>query len=141
MRAAAPNALLIVSGDAHTFAVWYARYGLNVRPDVAVVNDSLLAFDWYRRTLQTTHPELGGVPSDVDSLLAASLPARPVELTDAPSNIPVGLSGSFLQVPSSVWCLRLAFDCRRIPVLKFAASLDSRSLTTQGICAPVERVV
>ncbi len=90
MHAAEPDALLIVSGDAHTFAVWYARYGLNVRQDVAVVNDSLLAYDWYRRTVEATQPQLGDVPSDADSLIAACLPVRPVELTDSPNNIPAG---------------------------------------------------
>jgi hypothetical protein len=90
VRAAVPNALLVVSGDAHTFAVWYARYALNERDDVVVVNDSLLAFDWYRRALEVTHPEPASLPADLEHLLADYLPSRPVELTDRPGHVPAG---------------------------------------------------
>lgn len=58
LESAPANAVILVEDDAATFALWYGRYGLNVRPDTAIVNPNLLAFDWYRRTLQATHPRL-----------------------------------------------------------------------------------
>ncbi|MCG3209554.1 MAG: hypothetical protein FOGNACKC_03181 [Anaerolineae bacterium] len=58
LESAPANAVILVEDDAATFALWYGRYGLNLRPDTAIVNSNLLAFDWYRRTLQATHPRL-----------------------------------------------------------------------------------
>ena len=55
---AAPDALILTSSDGPTFALWYAVYGLGQRPDVAPVNVSLVAFDWYRRALAERHPDL-----------------------------------------------------------------------------------
>ena len=49
---AAPDALILTSSDGPTFALWYAVYGLGQRSDVAPVNVSLVAFDWYRRRWQ-----------------------------------------------------------------------------------------
>ena len=55
---AAPDALILTSGDGPTFALWYAVYGLGQRPDVAPINVNLVAFDWYRRALAGRHPDL-----------------------------------------------------------------------------------
>ncbi len=59
---AEPDAVILTAGDARTFALWYAVYGLRVRPDLAVVNVNLYGFEWYRRALAETHPHL--LPSD-----------------------------------------------------------------------------
>ena len=67
---AAPDALVLTSGDGPTFALWYALYGLGQRPDVAPVNVNLTAFDWYRRTLAERHPDLAAALNTFD-------PARP----------------------------------------------------------------
>ena len=67
---AAPDALILTSSDGPTFALWYAVYGLGQRPDVAPVNVSLVAFEWYRRTLAGRHPDLAAALSVFD-------PARP----------------------------------------------------------------
>lgn len=55
---AEPNAVILTASDARTFALWYAVYGLRRRSDVAPVNVNLLGFDWYRRTVAATHPDL-----------------------------------------------------------------------------------
>jgi hypothetical protein len=90
----APNSLLIVSGDAHTFALWYAQYGLRLRPDVAVVNDSLVQFGWYRDVLQKYHPEIltdTDAAELTDLLLAeANVGRRQVFFTDKPESLPDG---------------------------------------------------
>ena len=38
---APPDAVLVTSQDAHTFALWYAQAGLGLRPDVSVVDRDL----------------------------------------------------------------------------------------------------
>ncbi len=55
---AAPAALILVDDDRHTFALWYARYALGQRPDVAIVNVNLLHYDWYQASLARAHPDL-----------------------------------------------------------------------------------
>jgi hypothetical protein len=58
LQLVAPQAVIITDDDVRTFALWYGRYGLALRPDVAIVNSNLLPYDWYRQTLHQTHPEL-----------------------------------------------------------------------------------
>ena len=54
----APSAIIITDNDLHTFALWYGRYGLELRSDVAIVNANLLSYSWYRQILEQTHPHL-----------------------------------------------------------------------------------
>jgi hypothetical protein len=58
LHSVAPGGVIITQTDSETFALWYARYGLAMRPDVAVVNSNLLPYAWYRETLRRTHPRL-----------------------------------------------------------------------------------
>ncbi len=74
---AAPHALILVDDDRHTFALWYARYALEQRPDVAVVNVNLLGYDWYRASLARTHPGLP-LSADAGDLVRQALDNRPV---------------------------------------------------------------
>ncbi len=46
---APPDAVLVTSQDAHTFALWYAQAGLGLRPDVSVVDRDLWGEESYRR--------------------------------------------------------------------------------------------
>lgn len=52
------GAIIITDSDPQTFALWYGRYGLGWRSDVAVVNSNLLAYAWYRQTLSQNHANL-----------------------------------------------------------------------------------
>jgi hypothetical protein len=59
MAAAPGGAVVVTQGDADTFALWYFHFALQQRPDLRVVVEPLLAFDWYRNSLQDTYPDLG----------------------------------------------------------------------------------
>jgi len=59
-----PKAIIITETDAQAFALWYGRYGLGLRPDVAIVHSHLLPYAWYRQTLQQHHPYLQLATSD-----------------------------------------------------------------------------
>jgi len=83
-----PDALILVSSDHHTFALWYYRYVLQMRPDVAVVNYLMMTFDWYRDTIATHHPELNLPPPSNSRQLRQrmalrNLEQRPVYITGA----------------------------------------------------------
>ncbi|MEA3337835.1 MAG: DUF2723 domain-containing protein [Chloroflexota bacterium] len=81
----APNALLLTVGDRATFALWYARYGLGVRPDVMVISRDLWYLDSYRETVGYTHPALAGdMPSVMlPEVLRDASRQRPVYVTAA----------------------------------------------------------
>jgi hypothetical protein len=79
MRNLPANALAFTRDDETTFTLWYFNYGLKQRPDIVVVAEGLLKFDWYRQTLKTTYPDLI-IPEGKDisiSSLAASNPSHP----------------------------------------------------------------
>ena len=96
MAVVAADAMVISSADRHTFTLWYYHYAKAQRPDLAVVDDALLGYDWYRRTLARVHGELAPcleplglatendpVPRDEAASLAdLCLDRRPVYLTD-----------------------------------------------------------
>jgi hypothetical protein len=61
LTTAVPGAVILVGGDEPTFALWYARYGLQQRFDVTPVNVHLYGFPWYQTSLLRHHPVLAAV--------------------------------------------------------------------------------
>lgn len=52
LESCAPNAIVFTFGDNDTYPLWYAQEVEGVRPDIRLINNSLLGIDWYINQLR-----------------------------------------------------------------------------------------
>jgi len=83
LAGADPGGVILAAGDRTTFALWYALYGLKLRPDLTPVNVSLYAYPWYQRALVNHHSLLaskahGGELPSLEQFVTEVSKERPV---------------------------------------------------------------
>lgn len=85
LQQVAEEAVVLTVGDRATFALWYGRYGLALRPDVTPISRDLWALPGYRAAVARQHPDLtGSAPPDAwPDLLHAAGQRRPLYLAQA----------------------------------------------------------
>ncbi len=67
LESCAPNAILFTQGDNDTYPLWYAQEVEGIRPDIRIINTSLLAVGWYIDKLRQKINEADAVPMSISS--------------------------------------------------------------------------
>jgi len=58
MLALPRDALVFAKDDKSVFSLWYFHFALKTRPDLVILSDALLHFDWYQESIKYTYPNL-----------------------------------------------------------------------------------
>ncbi|MFW5941182.1 MAG: DUF2723 domain-containing protein [Chloroflexota bacterium] len=79
LQEAPQGAVLLTEGDRTTFTFWYLQHVERMRSDLILVDQNLLAFDWYRRRLKQQYPDLRRLEGDdLDRFRQANAAFRPL---------------------------------------------------------------
>ncbi|OGG55542.1 MAG: hypothetical protein A3F84_29125 [Candidatus Handelsmanbacteria bacterium RIFCSPLOWO2_12_FULL_64_10] len=127
------DAILFTNGDNDTYPLWFMQYVKNVRPDVRVVNLSLIKTSWYVRQLRDLEPK---VPINLsDEYIENSLQAR---AWPEPKEVQIaGITIDANRVPTVEYPAMIGTEVGRIPVVEQSTWLVWRIVEQNNWRRPV----
>lgn len=104
LESCAPDAILFTNGDNDTFPLWYASEVLGIRPDVRIVNLSLLKAPWYIKQLRDGADPLPIEYSDdfIDNRLTSDSPLAGQTRLWTPEAKEVTMAGLTWEMPPAM---------------------------------------
>ncbi|MFQ5875460.1 MAG: hypothetical protein ACE5JL_16920, partial [Dehalococcoidia bacterium] len=88
-----PGSLILADLDPHIFSLWYTTFVTESQPEVILITQNLLQYDWYTESLKERYPGImpaapgGTFQERLPNLIRVNLHKRPIYITDrTPSN-------------------------------------------------------
>lgn len=136
LESCAPNAILFTFGDNDTYPLWYAQEVEGVRPDIRIINYSLLGIDWYANQLRYkinqsapidiiwTEEQIEGHKREYIRYQEAGSKDRFYDLYDVMKNV-----------------LGQGENVNSFPVKRFVVPVDTAYLRKNGVVNPTDTLV
>jgi hypothetical protein len=106
------DAILFTNGDNDTYPLWFMQYVKGVRPDVRVVNLSLIKTSWYVRQLRDLEPKV------------------PINLSD--EYIENSLQAQVWTEPQTVRLAGITIDSNRVPTVEYPTEMGRLPVVEQS---------